>query len=116
MLAYSNNLYQARDLLLAWTARNIRARYQQSMLGWLWAFIQPAAQVIILSVIFTRFIPVETQNIPYPIFSFVAVVPWALLSSSLTDMSQTFGRKYEPDHKNLFPPERYYPFPPRWHD
>lgn len=89
MLSYTGDLYEARDLLWAWTSRNIRARYQQSSLGWLWAVIQPAAQVTIFSLIFTLFVPVDTGNIPYPVFSFVAVVPWTLLSASLGDMSQS---------------------------
>lgn len=89
MLSYTGDLYEARDLLWAWTSRNIRARYQQSSLGWLWAVIQPAAQVTIFSLIFTLFVPVDTGNIPYPVFSFVAVVPWTLLSASLSDMSQS---------------------------
>lgn len=89
MLSYTGDLYKARDLLWAWTGRNIRARYQQSSLGWLWAVIQPAAQVAIFSLIFTLFVPVDTGNIPYPVFSFVAVVPWTLLSASLSDMSQS---------------------------
>lgn len=88
MLSYIG-VYKARDLLWAWTGRNIRARYQQSSLGWLWAIIQPAAQVAIFSLIFTLFVRVDTGDIPYPVFSFVAVVPWTLLAASLTDMSQS---------------------------
>jgi len=79
----------ARDLLLAWTGRNIRGRYQQSALGWLWAIIQPAAQVAIFAIIFTRFVPVNTGDTPYIIFSYVAMVPWTFLASSLADMSSS---------------------------
>jgi lipopolysaccharide transport system permease protein len=79
-------LYQARDLLWAWTVRIVRARYQQTSLGWLWAFIQPAAQVLIFTLIFTRFVPIDTGQVPYPVFSFVALVPWTLLAASLADM------------------------------
>ena len=89
MLTHANQLYRTRDLLKAWTVRNIRARYQQSVLGWLWAIMQPAAQVAILSVIFTYFVPVDTGDIPYPVFSYVAIVPWTLLSSSLADMTSS---------------------------
>lgn len=88
MLVSANPLYKARDLLLSWTVRVIRARYEQSALGWLWAIIQPVAQVLIFTVIFTYFVPVDTGHIPYPIFSYVAIVPWTLLATSLPDMSQ----------------------------
>ncbi|MBK8047622.1 MAG: hypothetical protein IPK16_11160 [Anaerolineales bacterium] len=59
-MTYTRDLYQARELLWAWTSRNLRARYQQSILGWLWAIVQPVAQVLIFSIIFTRFVPVDT--------------------------------------------------------
>jgi len=89
MLIHARSLYQAKDLLWSWTGRNIRARYQQSALGWLWAIFQPAAQVAIFTVIFTLVVPVDTGDIPYPVFSYVAIVPWTLLAASLTDISQT---------------------------
>jgi len=75
-----------RDLLVAWTLRIIRARYKQSVLGGLWAIIQPAATVAIFTIIFTLFIPIDTGNIPYILFSYTAMVPWLLFSSSISDM------------------------------
>lgn len=87
VLANVTQITQSRDLLWTWTARNIRARYQQSVLGWLWAIIVPLAQVLVFSVIFTFFVPVDTGDVPYVVFSYVAVVPWTLLASSLTDMT-----------------------------
>jgi lipopolysaccharide transport system permease protein len=105
MITYTRSLYKARDLLWAWTIRNIRARYQQSALGWLWAIIQPGVQVIVFTLIFTRFVPINTGSIPYPIFSFVAVAPWTLLSASLTDMSQTLVAHMNLVTKIYFPRE-----------
>ena len=102
---HAKNLFQARELLWAWTTRNIRARYQQSALGWLWAIVQPGAQVIIFTLIFTWFVPIDTGGIPYPIFSFVAVTPWTLLSASLTDMSQTLVANMNLVTKIYFPRE-----------
>jgi lipopolysaccharide transport system permease protein len=87
MIATIRGLYSSRDLLLAWTSRNIRARYQQSALGWIWAVLQPAAGAILFSIIFTVFVPIDTGETPYIIFSYVAMVPWTLLASSLADMS-----------------------------
>ena len=105
MYKYSKALYQARDLLWSWTNRNIRARYQQSALGWLWAIFQPAAQVFIFTVIFTRFVPVDTGDIAYPVFSYVAIVPWTLLSASVTDMSQSLVANMNLVTKIYFPRE-----------
>jgi lipopolysaccharide transport system permease protein len=105
MLTYSKALYHSRDLLWSWTGRIIRARYQQSVLGWLWAIIQPAAQVVIFSLIFTLFVPVDTGEIPYPVFSYVAIVPWALLSASVSDMSQSLVANMNLVTKIYFPRE-----------
>ncbi len=80
-------LHLFQELLVAWTKRVVRGRYQQSILGWLWAIVQPVASVTIFSIIFTRFVPVNTGSIPYPVFSYVAMVPWAFLSTSLQDMT-----------------------------
>jgi lipopolysaccharide transport system permease protein len=105
MLAYLRSFYQARDLLLAWTGRTIRARYQQSLLGWLWAIVQPAAQVAIFTVIFTLFVRIDTGDTPYPVFSYVALVPWTLLGASLSDMSQTLVANMNLVAKIYFPRE-----------
>lgn len=76
----------SRDLLLAWTIRTIRARYQQSALGTSWAIAQPAAMVLVFSIIFTQFVPINTGGPSYVVFSFIAMIPWTFFSASLTDM------------------------------
>jgi lipopolysaccharide transport system permease protein len=75
-----------RDLLVAWTLRIIRSRYKQSVLGGLWAIIQPAATVVIFTIIFTLFIPIDTGDVPYILFAYSGMVPWLLFSSSVSDM------------------------------
>ncbi|HIE56936.1 MAG TPA: ABC transporter permease [Anaerolineales bacterium] len=105
MIANIKRLSTARDLLFSWVSRTIRGRYQQSVLGGLWAIIQPAASVAIFSVIFTKFVPVDTGGIPYPVFSYVAVVPWTLFSSSLTDMSNSLVQNMTLVTKIYFPRE-----------
>ena len=105
MITHIKSLYQARDLLWAWTGRTIRGRYQQSALGWLWAIIQPAATAAIFSLIFTLFIPVDTGDIPYVVFSYAAVVPWALLSTSLMDMTISLVQNMSLVTKIYFPRE-----------
>lgn len=100
-----NSLFQSKDLLLAWTSRNIRARYQQSMLGWMWAIVQPAAQVAIFTFIFTVFVPVDTGSTPYVLFSFVALAPWTFLAAALTDMTGSFVNNMSLVTKIYFPRE-----------
>lgn len=94
-----------RDLLVAWTARIIKARYQQSILGGLWAVLQPAATVVVFTIIFTRFIPVDTGDVPYVIFSYTAMVPWLLFSTSITDMVESLVANMNLVTKIFFPRE-----------
>ncbi len=73
-----------KELLWMWTLREIKIRYKQSILGVAWAILQPLALMVIFSVVFSFFINVPTNGIPYPIFSYVAVLPWTFFASSLT--------------------------------
>jgi lipopolysaccharide transport system permease protein len=98
-------LYSHRELLLAWTMRSIRVRYQQSILGGLWAIIQPAASAVVFSVIFTLFIPINTGGVPYILFSYVAMVPWSLFSSSISDMIESLVGNMNLVSKIYFPRE-----------
>lgn len=73
-----------RELLLTWTAREIKGRYRQSVLGFGWAFIQPVVQIVVISIVFGRFMQVPSEGVPYPIFSFVAILPWTFFSGAVT--------------------------------
>ena len=105
MVSHFQQLALSKDMIVAWTGRNIRARYQQSLLGWLWAIVQPVAAAVIFSVIFTFIVPVDTGDVPYVIFSYVAVVPWTFLSSSLTDMTASLVVNMNLLKKIYFPRE-----------
>ncbi|MCB0178011.1 MAG: ABC transporter permease [Anaerolineae bacterium] len=76
------------ELLFAWASRTIRARYQQSVLGGLWAVLQPAATVAIFTIIFTQFIPID-MRVPYVIFAYTAMVPWTFFAASISDMGDS---------------------------
>lgn len=77
-------LYKYRELLWIWIWREIRARYKQSILGGLWAILQPLVLMVIFSVIFSRFLQVPTEGIPYPIFYYSALLFWMFFSTSIT--------------------------------
>ena len=68
-------LIDNRELLVAWMMRTIRARYKQSILGGLWAVLQPVASAIVFTIVFTRFVSIETGGIPYIVFSYTAMAP-----------------------------------------
>lgn len=98
-------LYSRRELLWAWTLRTIRARYQQSLLGGLWAILQPAATASIFTIVFTRFIVVDTGPVPYIIFSYTALVPWTLFSTSIIDMTESLVSNFGLVTRIYFPRE-----------
>ena len=68
-------LYQYRDLLSLWTAREIRVRYKQSLLGMAWAILQPLALTAVFTIVFSRLVRIDTGGIPYPVFAYAALVP-----------------------------------------
>jgi lipopolysaccharide transport system permease protein len=74
--------WSKRELLGYWTLREIKVRYKQSLLGILWAIIQPLALAIAYSFVFSYILDVPTNDIPYPIFVFTALVPWTFFASS----------------------------------
>lgn len=80
-------LYQYRELLWVLAARDIKVRYKQTVLGVLWALIQPVSTMIIFSIIFGRFAKIDSGDIPYPIFVYAGLLPWTFFSSSLTNTS-----------------------------
>lgn len=98
-------LYAYRDLLVSWTYRTVRSRYQQSILGGLWAVLQPVSTVAIFTVIFTLFIPVNTGDVPYLIFSYTAMVPWTLFSGATLDMAESLVSNFSLITKIYFPRE-----------
>lgn len=72
-----------RELLVSWTAREVKVRYKQSLLGIAWAILQPLALMIVFSVVFTVFVRVPSDGVPYPIFSYTALLPWTFLASAV---------------------------------
>lgn len=82
--SHMGHLLAHKDLLVAWTMRIVKARYQQSVLGGLWAILQPLAMALILTVVFTRFIPMDTGGTPYIVFNYAALVPWTLFETGVS--------------------------------
>jgi lipopolysaccharide transport system permease protein len=81
------DLWRYRELLyfLAW--RDVKVRYKQTALGAAWAILQPLLAMVIFSVIFGTFAGLPSDGIPYPVFTFAALLPWQLFSYALTQSS-----------------------------
>jgi lipopolysaccharide transport system permease protein len=79
-----HELWNYRELLLSFTMRDIKIRYKQTGLGFAWAIIQPLFMMVIFTVIFGGFAKIPSDNIPYPLFSFAALLPWTLFAEGMT--------------------------------
>jgi lipopolysaccharide transport system permease protein len=78
-------LVEYRDLFFFMVWRNVRTRYAQSALGVGWALIQPLFSMLVFTVIFGRLAKVDSNGVPYAIFSFAALVPWTYFSNAVTE-------------------------------
>ena len=76
-------LWVYRDVLFFLTWRDILVRYKQTLIGASWAILRPFLAMVIFSVIFGRVAQIDSDGVPYPIFSFAALVPWALFSDGV---------------------------------
>ena len=82
-------LIRYKDLLYYMVKREITVLYKQTILGFAWAIIRPVFSMIVFSVVFGNLANVSSDGIPYPIFSYVALVPWTYFSTSLTKSTQS---------------------------
>lgn len=79
--------YQDLFYFLVW--RNIKVLYAQTILGFSWAILNPLVQIVIFSVIFGKVAKINTDGIPYVLFSSVAIIPWTYMSDAMTQSSQS---------------------------
>lgn len=77
-------LLQHSELVMSLTRRDIRARYKQSVLGIAWALVQPLAMMVIYTIVFSHMARIKTGGIPYPIFNYIALLPWTFFQTGLT--------------------------------
>jgi lipopolysaccharide transport system permease protein len=78
-------LWQYRDLFYTLTVHRIKVRYKHSVLGLAWAILQPLSLMLIYTVIFSVIAKVPSENVPYAVFAYAALLPWTFFSSSLTN-------------------------------
>jgi lipopolysaccharide transport system permease protein len=83
------DLWQYRDLLFFLTWRDIKVRYKQTTLGAAWAVIQPLFTMLVFTLFFGRLAKVPSDGIPYPLFTYAALLPWQLFAYALTESSNS---------------------------
>jgi lipopolysaccharide transport system permease protein len=83
------DLWIYRELVYFMTWRDLKVRYKQTLLGASWAVLQPFLTMVVFSIFFGGLAKVPSDNVPYPIFSFTALLPWTLFSKALLDASKS---------------------------
>ena len=82
-------LIEYRDLFYFLIKRDVLAIYKQTVLGFTWAIIRPVFSMIVFSVIFGGLAKIPSDGIPYPIFSYVALIPWTYFGSAMNTSTKS---------------------------
>ena len=84
-----HELLEYRELLYFLTWRDIKVRYKQTVLGAAWAIIQPFFTMVVFSLFFGKLAKIPSDGIPYPLFSYAALVPWTFFANGLNQSSNS---------------------------
>lgn len=96
-------LFRYKDLFWTLAYRDLKVRYAQTFLGLLWALIQPLTTLIIVSIVFGRFVKVETGGVPYPVFAVIGISLWTYFSFVLSQSGSSVIGAQEMVKKIYFP-------------
>jgi lipopolysaccharide transport system permease protein len=78
-----------REVLYFLVVRNLKIRYRQTVFGAAWAVIQPLALMLVFIVVAQKILNVSSEGVPYPVFTFAALIPWVLFAGALTTASES---------------------------
>ena len=98
-----SDLWRYRELLFFLTWRDIKVRYKQTVLGAAWAVLQPLLTMVVFSIIFGLLANLPSDGIPYPLFTFTALLPWQLFAFALTNSSNSLVGSQNLISKVYFP-------------
>jgi lipopolysaccharide transport system permease protein len=77
--------WRRRELVFFFARRDIKLKYAQTMLGWLWTVVQPVGMMLVFTLAFRKLGKVETDSLPYPIFAFSALTFWLFFSRAISN-------------------------------
>jgi lipopolysaccharide transport system permease protein len=97
------DMWEYRELLYFLTWRDIKVRYKQTVLGAAWAILQPLLTMVVFSIFFGRLAKVPSDGLPYPIFTYTALLPWQLFAFALTQSSNSLVANQQLITKVYFP-------------
>jgi len=82
-------LWAYRELLWVLTARDIKVRYKQTVLGAAWAIVRPVLTMLIFSVVFGTLAKMPSDGFPYPVFVYAALLPWTFFATAISTSGQS---------------------------
>ncbi len=97
------DLWTFRELIYFLTWRDIKVRYKQTLLGAGWAILQPLLQMLVFNVLFGNLAGLSTGDIPRPIFTYAALLPWNLFSTAISDAGRSLVSSRNMITKVYFP-------------
>jgi lipopolysaccharide transport system permease protein len=95
--------WEYRELLFFLTWRDVKVKYRQTRLGVLWAILQPTLTMVIFSLVFGRVARLPSHGVPYPVFSYAALLPWQLFANALQQSSNSLVSNQALVSKIYFP-------------
>jgi len=96
-------LWIYRELVYFLTWRSLKVRYKQTVLGAVWAVLEPFLTMVVFTIFFGNLAKVGSDNIPYPIWSYAGLLPWGLFSKALSDASRSLVANSHMITKIYFP-------------
>jgi lipopolysaccharide transport system permease protein len=96
-------LYEYHELIYFLIWRDLKVRYKQTALGVAWAVLQPFMTMVVFTIFFGNLANIPSDGLPYPIFSFAALLPWQLFSNALTTASNSLVNNRDLITKVYFP-------------
>ena len=98
-----SELWDYRELIYFFVWRDVKVRYKQTLIGVLWVVIQPLMTMGVFTIFFGRLAKLPSQGLPYPVFYFAALVPWAYFSSALSSCTNIVVNNQQVITKVYFP-------------
>lgn len=98
-----SELWRYRELFYFFTWRDIKIKYKQTVLGFLWAVLQPLFMMVIFTLFFGRALNIPSQDLPYPIYVFSGLLIWNLFSTGLSSASNSMVNNASIIKKIYFP-------------
>lgn len=105
LLASLAKLAQYKDLIWTLSIHRVKVRYKQSVLGVLWAILQPLAVMLIFTFVFSMIARMPSEGAPYAIFAYTALLPWIYFSTGVANATNSLTNHAQFVTKVYFPRE-----------